>query len=83
MGMVSYFMDADEEIYLGSSNPDLVPEYHWGGGISSFLTWIIPDINGDGKDDITAAEFEHQVNIFLGADTILDEPTVTLNFQGR
>jgi len=74
------FLDTDENVYLGSANPDLVPEYHWEGTPSSTYR-IIPDVNGDGKDELAIARPGNRVDLHLGAEVLSSTPDVTLNFE--
>jgi len=75
------FMDTDENMYMGSATPDLVPEYHWGGQIGTVIR-IIPDLNGDGKAELAASHGTTAglINIFFGADVLPTIPDARIEY---
>ncbi|MBL0062697.1 MAG: hypothetical protein IPP40_14735 [bacterium] len=73
------FLDVDENVYMGSAAPDLVPEYHW-GGVPASLTRIVKDLNGDGKDELLVDDEDLAgILVYQGSDTLSNNPITILN----
>ncbi|MFZ5434101.1 MAG: T9SS type A sorting domain-containing protein, partial [Calditrichota bacterium] len=65
-------------IYLGSLNPDTLPDYQWNDFRVGDVT-MAPDLNGDHRSDLVISRFE-AIDVHFGSDMVSETPNYTLNF---